>query len=370
MPVHDIAELVESIVTQALGTGILAGVDTSNMVSMGQAVLSSQQNTEYFMNTLVQRIGRTIMSYRKYNNKLNDMVLSDFEYGAIVQKLKVSMPETEEDQSYNLTDGQAVDMYKVSKPVVKQKFFASETPRQIKITIQRQALKEAFLSEMAMGGFISSVFGEVQNKIEITLENLGRLCIANFMANGPKTINLLTEYNAGQTNKLTADTALQDEKFLRYAVRRMKYVMDCLTDMRTDFNLEAAERHTPADLQKVRVISDFMYALETTVDYAAFNEGYIKLRPGYQMLNFWQSATSPYAIDIEPATPEGKGEEVQINNIVAAIYDRDAMGIYKMEEEVSTTPYNSAGRYYNTFWHNKELWFNDLGENFVMFTLN
>ena len=31
---------------------------------------------------------------------------------------------------------------------------------------------------------------------------------------------------------------------------------------------------------------------------------------------------------------------------------------------------NAAGGYTNTFWHEKQLWFNDLSENFVMFTLN
>ena len=44
------------------------------------------------------------------------MVLNDFEYGAILQKIKVRMPEAESDEAYGLVDGNSVDHYKVAKP--------------------------------------------------------------------------------------------------------------------------------------------------------------------------------------------------------------------------------------------------------------
>ena len=67
---------------------------------MGDTVLSSSTNTEAFLNTLAQRIGRTILRFRDYRNKLGDMVLNDFEYGAILQKIKVMMPEAELEVPY------------------------------------------------------------------------------------------------------------------------------------------------------------------------------------------------------------------------------------------------------------------------------
>lgn len=370
MPVNDISGLVESIISQAMGETALAGVNTSSLVSMGNMVLTSNVNVELFLNTLVQRIGRTVISTRAYTNKLADMVLNDFEYGAILQKLKVKMPDVEEDESYNLEDGKSVDHYRVRKPKAEQRFFSSQTPYQLPITIQKIRLKEAFLSESAMSGFIGAIFTEVRNKLEMSLENLGRLCIANFMANEPNTINLLSDYNTAFGKTLTASNAMGNPDFLRYAIRRIKYVMDSMTDMRTDFNKQGFERHTPVVLQRARLISDFMYALETTVDYAAFNDQYIRLRDGYSMMNFWQNPQNPYSIQITPATYDGVGTEVTVENIVGVIYDRDALGIYKQEEEVETTPINAAGLYYNTFWHAKQLWFNDTSENFVMFTLN
>ena len=182
MTTEQIYTVVNGAAAQALGTGAIAAVDTASFVSLGNSVLSSSVNTEAFLNTLAQRIGRTIISYREYKNKFRDMVLNDFEYGAILQKIKVAMPSAEEDESYDLTDGQSVDHYKVSKPVVTQKLFVTRSPYQFKITIQREHLKEAFTSESAMGGFIAAIFGEVRNAIEFALENLGRGCYANYIA--------------------------------------------------------------------------------------------------------------------------------------------------------------------------------------------
>ena len=58
---------------------------------------------------------------------------------------------------------------------------------------------------------------------------------------------------------------------------------------------------------------------------------------------------------------------VTINNIVACLFDRDALGTYKTDEWSATTPVNAAGGYYNVFYHERDIWFNDLAENFVMF---
>ena len=111
------------------------------------------------------------------------MVLNDFEYGAILQKIKVIMPQAEEDQMYDLTDGQAIDHYVVAKPQVDQKLFVTRTPYQFHITIQRETLKEAFLSESASSGFAAfcnsaKIFstriplGPIQEPIQSTFSSL------------------------------------------------------------------------------------------------------------------------------------------------------------------------------------------------------
>ena len=118
MTTEQIYTLVNTVNSQAFGHSALTVSDTSSLISLGNTVLSSSTNTEAFLNTLAQRIGRTILRFREYRNKLGDMVLNDFEYGAILQKIKVNMPEAESDESYDLIDGNTVDHYVIAKPSV------------------------------------------------------------------------------------------------------------------------------------------------------------------------------------------------------------------------------------------------------------
>lgn len=374
MTTEQIYTLVNSVNSQAFGASALAVSDTSTLISLGNTVLSSSTNTEAFLNTLAQRIGKTILRFRDYRNKLGDMVLNDFEYGAILQKIKVVMPTAEEDEMYDLVDGQAIDHYKVSKPVVNQKLFVTRTPYQFHITVQRETLKEAFLSESAMGSFIGIIFGEVRNALEVSLENLSRVTLATAIAEVAGTTReykLVTMFNTeySPATPLTAATAIHNDEFLRFAVAIMNTVKDGLADMSQLYNDGTVDTFTPAEDLRVKVLSSFNRRLQTVTQYAAFHDELVSIDNAYTQLNYWQAAQDPMSVSIIP--PSGDGQTaVNVENVVAMAHDRDAMGVYKIDEDVLTTPVNAAGAYYNTYWHEKQLRFIDLSENIVIFTLN
>ena len=370
MTTEQIYALVNEVNAEAFGENALSAVDTSSLISLGNNVLSSSTNTEAFLNTLAQRIGRTILRFRDYRNKLGDMVLNDFEYGAILQKIKVKMPTAEEDQMYDLTDGQAIDHYVVAKPEVDQKLFVTRTPYQFHITIQRKTLKEAFLDEAAMGAFIGVVFGEVRNAIEVSLENLGRVTLATAIAECAGTtrcIDLVSEYNSLYSTSLDEDTAQNDEDFMRYAVYRINTVVDGMQDMSVLYNDGSLETFTPKEDMRVKMLASFKRRLETVVEYAAFHDQFVRPDIDVTTINYWQSAQDPSYVNIKRPSD---GDTVSRGNVVCMVHDRDAMGVYKIDEEVATTPVNAAGLYYNTYYHEQQLRFLDRSENFICFTLN
>ena len=161
MDTNQIYSIVNDVCEQTMGEAALQATDTASLVAMGNAILSSSTNTEAFIDTLVQRIGRTMISYRPYKSKLGLMAVSDMTMGAIMQKIKVKMPEAVEDVTTQLIDGESIDQYIVSKPKATQKLFVKRTPYTFYITIQKKWLREAFTSETAMGSFISAIYGEV-----------------------------------------------------------------------------------------------------------------------------------------------------------------------------------------------------------------
>lgn len=376
MDTTQIYSIVNDCAEQAIGKEALASIDTKNLVALGSVVLSSSSNTECFLNTLAQRIGRTIYRFRDYNNKFADMIVSDMQWGAILQKIRVEMPEAVADPTYSLTDGEAIDHWTVAKPKAHQKLFVARTPYMFKITIQKVTLKEAFLSVEAMGSFLSLVIGEVRNAIELSLENLGRLTLSVAMSEtsdaNSQRIHLVTEYNTehGLTEEaaLTAATAIYNADFLRYAIYRMNNVIDMMQDMSVMFCDGTLPTFTNRENMKIRVLSGFQRRLETVVEYAAFHDQFTSIDGAYKTINFWQSELTPSSIDI--LVRPSMGDRVQISNIIAEINDRDAFGIYQYDEEVNTTGINAAGRYYNQFWHELQNRFIDTSENIVLFILD
>lgn len=368
MAVKQIYDIVNSVNKQTMGVTDITVVDEQGLISLGDTVLSTNGLADTWLNSLAQRIGRTIISFREYKSKYSDMVLDSLQWGNIVQKIKVSMPEATKDESYDLVDGKSVDMYKVANPKVKQSFFTTETPYQFFITVKRIQLEEAFTSETSMNGFIWAIYGEVQNAIELSLESLARNCINNFIGEKFKaenTINLLSLYNTETGKTLTSTTCLHDREFLAFCVSRIKLYSRYLENMSTKFNDGTQTRHTPKSLQHLRVLEDFESRLETVVQYQAFKDGYVKLE-NYHTTSFWQSLDKPDQINVKVSSD---GTAIKKSGIIAIMYDRDALGLYKKDSWNSTTPFNSAGGYYNTYYHHKELYFNDLSENFVVFVI-
>ena len=376
MDTNQIYSVVNDAIAQAIGEDSITSLDTKNLVSYGTTILSSSSATECFLNVLAMRIGRTIYRFRAYNNKFKDMVISDMQWGAILQKLRVEMPEAEEDPTFALTDGESVDQWKVSKPKAHQKLFVSRTPYMFKITIQKYTLKEAFTSPEAMGSFIALVFGEVRNAIELSLETLGRLTLSVAMSetsdSNSQRIHLVTEYNTEYEltgdDALTATSALRSESFLRFAIRRMNEIIDNIQDMSVMFCDGELPTFTNRENMRIRVLSGFQRRLETCVEYASFHEQFTSIDGAYSTVNYWQSEQTPSSIDI--LVRPSMGDRVQISNIIAEINDRDAFGIYQYEENVLTSPLNPRGQYYNQFWHELQNRFVDTSENIVLFILD
>lgn len=371
MTTEQIYALVNEVNYEAFGEGAIDIVDTSSLISLGKTVLSSSTNTEAFLNTLVQRIGRTILRFRDYRNKLGDMVLNDFEYGAILQKIYVYMPQAEEDEAYDLVDGQSVDHYKISKPRVDQKLFVTRTPYKFRITTQEDPiLTEAFTSASAMGAFIATTFGQVRNAIECSLENLSRVTLATAIAEAAGTtrmIDLVSTYNRLYTKTLDAVTCQNDPDFMRFAMSMINTYVDGIQDMSTLYNDGSLQTFTPREDIRVKMISSFKRRLETVVEYAAFHDQFVRPDVDFTTLNFWQAAQDPMDIKI---TRPSDSQDISRGNVIAIVHDRDAMGVYKKDQKVATTPLNADGLYYNTVYHMKELRFIDLSENCIVFTLN
>lgn len=374
--VQQIYPIVNDVFAQVTGRKDVTAIDTNSLVAMGNE-LDNLGKKDIWLNGLAKRIGLTIDDYRAYKSKYAPLAKTALEWGAYVQKFRVDVPDAVEDKTYDVgkLDGQSVDQWIISNPKVKQKIFGLNTPYSWHITIQDVLLNEAFLGSGAMAGLIRAVFGKMQNKKEIAIENLSRLSVNNLIINMKPSqhFHLVSIYNSMLGKSLGQTDSKTDPNFLRWANGFINNISDKMETASVLYNSEGNERFTPKNLQHFYALSDFMTIVDTVIMYEAHNPKYITADPDIRV-PFWQGSGKTTGIDWESVTKvEGTnadGATVQLNNLIGIIFDHDSVGTFRQQERVRTTPINARAEYYNTFWHESPMYFNDLGENCVAFFLD
>lgn len=416
MTTNQIYTIVNEVNSQAMGSSAIAAVDTSTFVAMGNAILSSSANTEGFLNTLAQRITKTIILDRVYRSRFRALMVDEMHMGAILQKIWVEMPETMEDASIPLTNGESVDQWILMLPKVHQKLFVKRPTFQLGITIQRKWLREAFLSEGAMDSFIGAIFQACQNRIEQSVENLAKGCINNMIAqvayangtatitngktNAAQVINLVSLYNAergtlvewdetGTIGESAVDVeyskaavptglkALYRKDFVQWAIGYINQLSDNLETLSEMYNLEGAQRHTPKSLQLKLFLSRFTNMVDTMTRANVIHNEFSAVTSDISV-PYWQGSgtsigdfesQSNIDVKIEDQT-SGATADVNLSNVIGMIVDRDGIGCYRKIDDVRTTTLNARGAYYNTFWDLSDMYINVTSENCLVFTLN
>lgn len=374
--VKQIYEVVNSIAEQSLGIEGLTATDAS-FVDVGKAVLSSEENIDAWYKTLIDRIGRTVISMREYKGLGDDLKREPFEYGAILQKLNVKLPTATTNTSWNDADDDATNPYTKTEMTVRQKFFSIISTWEVDGTIPDVQLKTAFTSPQAMGAFIDAIFLAMNNSLELSYQNVANLCRSSFIARkslsetGNGYINLLSLYNETYGQELTVDTCRVDKDFLRFCTMTISLYVDRMQTMSTLFNDEEYERHTPKDLLVVKVLSEFAKAFDVYLSADTYHNEMVKL-PKYSTVPFWQGSgtgfgfddTSAISVDID--TGESDLTTVELSGIVAVLHDFDAMGV-TIQNKRTRSIYNPKDEYTNYFAKVDMGYFNDMSENGVVF---
>ena len=374
--VEQIYTLVNETAKESMGENAISVKDVSSLIALGDSVLSSASDTENFLNTLVDRIARTVFSVRRYESDTEGMVRHPFEFGCIVQKIYVDMPEAKQNNSWEIgKEGYTPVFAPVIKPTAKQKLFKGITTWEVDVTIPDYMLRTAFLNETSMATFIDAIFTAMDNMITLALENNANLTRASFIARKLKggkpcgAINLLHEYNTLTGASLTVNGAMMNAEFLAWASRAINLWVKRMSKMSTLFNEEGYKRHTPKDKIVVNLLQDFTSACDTFLGANTFHDELVKL-PMYDSVAYWQGAgesfdfndTSAIKVKIDESTT------IEKKGIIGTVYDYEAMGV-TLNERRSTSERNNHDEYTNYYNKANIGYFNDMSENGIVFYL-
>lgn len=386
LTVEQASSVLNSVVSQATGNSALTALTGADFATVAQVGLKAGYDP--LLNAIGQVLTRTIFSSRPYTAKFKGVQISKDRWGNIVRKLQLSDQAFDDNQAFELVDGESIDMYKVKKPAVKQtNFYGSITWQKQSPTIYKDQLDVAFSSPGEFAQFYSMIAENVANQIEQANENMARAILCNFIAgrivenNANCVRHLVTEYATamGITDKDTVLTPTYFDGFMKWVFAEVATAAQMLTERssiyHTNFTGLPIERHTnPGDL-RVYLNTPTVFQTNTRVLADAYHDNYLKWAD-HENVNFWQSISSPSSINTIPVymKPDGTltSPEVAMNNnkVFGVLFDRDALGYNICNEWSASTPFNAAGGYTNLFYHFTHRYWNDFTENGIVLLLD
>ena len=379
---NQIYAMVNDAAEESLGMSAIRVKDTASLVSLGNVVLSSNENKEKFYKTLLDRIGRTVIAVRAFEVSNRAVKRDEMEWGFIYQKISFKKKEAVENPSWNSETQASPYDIGISTEVV-QKLFYSLGTWSYTDSIPDYQLFTAFTNASAMGAFISGIYTNINNQLKIDEENLANLAIATNIAGcliKGKTAqkrNLLNEFNTKFTKTLTVGTALTDPDFLKYASFEIGKTVRNMQTPTTLFNAEDIVRQTTKDNLVVEVLDQYAASASVYLESDTYHKELVEL-PRYESVAFWQGSGDDFGIEdvskiniknIELATELNATGEIEQGGIIAFVHDRDSAAsiITRMRDFSVFNPYSER---LNIGKHADTGYAVDLSENAVVFYIS
>lgn len=386
MIVNQIYELINSVSRQAWGAEAASVQDMSGLIALGRSIGVDSNFTagaDKFLNALVDRIGKTVI--RTVDTRLDfpNLMVDGFEFGAILSKIDIQPIAAQQDNSWNIGENDfSSDYLAVYKPSVSQYLFDTVDTWTCKVTIPDVAFRSAFTSESAMASFINGIMDALTKSIESQLNKMSHMAVCNLIAEKKKAssnyINLVSMYNTSYSAELTAEEALINPQFLKFAGFIIRNYIKYMRDESVKFNTANKVRATSRDNMHVMMLSVFADATDTFLSADTYHDEMVKL-PLYTEVNYWQNAGTTATptldelakVNIIPSSEKDQTEPTaeEVENVICVLADRQTIGTTIKDRWSAADRFNSERR--TNYTQGATIgYYNDLSENCVIFTLN
>lgn len=383
----DVYPIVNSLVHQITGQNSINVIDTASFIDAGKAIINVGDTTSYdqIFGALSVNVARTIIDVDEYDGhfKIVDTVSS--EYDVKVRKISFYAKDTQASGMFNTqlytNLGAGLDdesgtgsQWEQSPKYPLERVYASESTYDYEYTEYIRQLKEAFTSEQSFLDYINGVRTDIMNDMESQTEArnqalvLSRLAGNKLMADlghigAESAVNLTAEYNKTYGTSYSTSDLLNDHKvaFLEFFIARLKNDSKLFTYRSTLFHDPCKKNINGQDYvilrsskkSRQRFIYNERLFTEINLHLAEiFHPEKLLLPENGEGVQFWQSITDPYKIDVIPPLPNGEtSSEVKIDTVVGMLFDDRALYSNNRYTGMLPTPINARHGYRNEFYH-------------------
>ena len=390
MDVKQISTILGTVLEEMTGETNVVGEDLSNIADVGDTIANLVEDgkaLEKFLGSLIDHIGKVIFADdREYENVSYGLKRDSWDFGGLLEKIYIDLPEAEDNDTWGLVAGEKYDDILVySPPAASAKFFDKLTTYSIPMSYaDDKVIRTAFSDRQQVSAF----FGAVENRIRTAYQFYNAADELRTINNvilekekGSKVINLLAEYDAeGQPGNNTgtaitsAAVAVSNPAFLRWASARIAEYSDFMTKLSTQFSDGGYERQTPKAYQKFFVLSKFARNIEVYSESDTYHNEFVKLIDGMRV-PCWQGVKYESRLfDFETCSTvlgkpaSGSDSNVMALGVVGVLMDRDCCAV--CNENYRVTSFYNAGNETIKYYHKWDArYISDLNENAIVFAI-
>lgn len=385
MEINQVYSLLNDINQQMWGEDALAVKDLSGIISMGNTVLSSSTNVDKFFSTLIDRIGKVIIRRLDLELDFPKLMMNEFEFGAILQKITIDPFGAKENSDWEVGSGgftpTLLDIY---PPSIHQMLFTDAVTFEMRKSLPNSILSTAFEGASQMANFMTAVTAAMVDSMTLSINNLSRTCINNFIAekikNSNGIVNIADMYNTAYSSSPVTDCeeAMRTPEFLRYATNVIRKYFKYLSMPNVNYNVAGLVRATQRDNLHFLANTTFIAGLESFLYADSFRQEYLDLN-NFTEVAYWQgnldsdntSVNLPgdvTAINVIPSSEKGQLSPTAVSQsgIIAVLADRQAIGVGLNKRR--SAAFNNVMDDYTTVKMSATIqYYNDLSESGIIF---
>lgn len=303
-----------------------------------------------FLNFLMNRIGREIITSRMYENPLRMFKKGFLEFGETVEEIFVNLAQV---YAYNPSTA-ATNVFNIETPDVKAAFHIMNVQSRYKQTVSEAQLRQAFLSWGNMDRFIrDGIIATMYKAVEYDEFQIMKYMLARTYLNGKANSVAVTNWNTEPNN-------------IAIAMRAQSSMM---TQLNNTMNPSGVYNSAERDNQYLIIPAQFEATLDVSVLAAAFHMdkadflGHVV--PIDSFTNIDTARLTNILEGFEPFTSE---ETTALGNLIAMLVDDNFFQIYDKLLEMRSIE-NSEGLYWNYNLHAWKICSTSPFANRVAFTI-
>lgn len=309
--------------------------DVESVRTIGAIIMDYPALQNEFLNALVNRIGRVMLTSKMYSNPIAFFKKGVLEYGESIEEIFVNIAKVQE---FNPEIAEQ-EVFKRVVPDVRAAFHIMNYQKFYKATVTQEQLKQAFLSWDGVTDLIARIVDSMYTGANYDEFLVMKYLLARHILDGrvyPVTVPTVNAENA------------------KAIVTTVKGVSNKLTFMNSEYNPAAVRTFTEKTDQYMIVNSVFDATMDVNVLASAFNMdkaeflGHRVLIDGFGDLDV---ARLGEIFAGDPTYNEPSQDELTaLNAIPAVIVDKDWFMVFDMLTQF-TEQYNGQGLYWNYFYH-------------------